>query len=65
MPYLEIFSAYYKQFSNVDAYPIILDIAKTSSSEILCDTVCAISPCYCGVEFFNVSDTRMKDFGEL
>ena len=23
MPYLEIFSAYYKQFANIDAYPII------------------------------------------
>ena len=49
MPYLEIFSAYYKQVANIDAYPIILDIGRITNSEVLCETVCAISPCYSGV----------------
>ena len=65
MPYLEIFSAYYKQVANIDAYPIILDIGRITNSEVLCETVCAISPCYSGVEFFNVSEQRRKEFLEL
>ena len=60
MPYLEIFSAYYKQFANIDWYTVTLDIAKIVLVQKYYVILFAISPSYCGVEFFNVSDTRQK-----
>ena len=65
MPYLEAFSAIYKYYANVDAYPIILDSKKITDEHLLCDTVNAISLSYSGVEFFCVNEDRMKKYGEL
>ena len=65
MPYLEAFCAIYKQFGNVDAYPIILDSSKVTDENILCETVNAISLSYSGVEMFGINDDRMKKFDEL
>ncbi|MCQ2815707.1 MAG: hypothetical protein MJ252_00425 [archaeon] len=65
MPYLEAFSALYKTYTNVDAYPILLDYAKIKDAETLVEVVNAISPSYSGVEFFMIEQERAKKIAEL
>ena len=65
MPFLEAFSAYYKTFANIDAYPVILDCNLITDAETLVETVNAISTAYAGVELFNICPERMKKFNEL
>ena len=43
MPYLESFTLYYKHATNVDAYPMLLDLALIKDAETLLDTVNAVS----------------------
>ena len=65
MPFLEAFSAYYKTFANIDAYPVILECNLITDAETLVETVNAISTAYAGVELFNICPERMKKFNEL
>ena len=65
MPYLESFTAYYKYATNIDAYPIILDLALIKDAETLLDTVNAISLSYSGVELFGVCPKRLEEFKQL
>ena len=65
MPYLEAFSAYYKNISNIDAYPFILDPNLIPDAEALVETLNAISPSYAGIELFMVDPERMKKFNTL
>ena len=65
MPYLEAFSAYYKNISNIDAYPFILDPNLSPDAEALVETLNAISPSYAGIELFIVDPERMKKFNTL
>ena len=65
MPYLKAISAIYKQLCNIDAYPIICDMALIKDAETLLDTINTFSPAYAGVELFNVDSDRVKKVMEL
>ena len=65
MIYLESFTAYYKHATNVDAYPMILDLALVKDAETLLDTVNAVSLSYSGVELFGVCPKRVVEFKQL
>ena len=65
MIYLESSTVYYKHASNVDAYPMILDLALVKDAETLLDTVNAVSLSYSGVELFGVCPKRVEEFKKL
>ena len=65
MPYLEAISAIYKQLCNIDAYPIICDMALIKDAETLLDTINAVSLSFSGVELFGVSPERFEEFKKL
>lgn len=65
MPYLEAFSVLYKTYTNVDAYPILLDAALIKDAETLVDVINAISLSYSGVEFFMIDPERAKKISDL
>ena len=65
MIYLESFTAYYKHASNIDAYPMILDLDLIKDAEILLDTINKVSLSYSGVELFGIDPKRMAEFKEL
>ena len=64
-PYLEAFTTYYKQCSNIDAYPIILDISLIKGAQDLFETVNAIALSFSGVELFGVDNKRLEKFKAL
>ena len=64
-PYLEAFTTYYKQCSNIDAYPIILDISLIKGAQDLFETVNAIALSFSGVELFGVDNKRLEEFKAL
>ena len=55
MIYLESFIAYYKHATNIDAYPMILDLALIKDAETLLDTVDKVALSYGGVELFGIA----------
>ena len=65
MIYLESFTAYYKHAANIDAYPMILDLALIKDAETLLDTVNAVALSYSGVELFGVCPKRFEEFKKL
>ena len=65
MVYLESFTTYYKYASNIDAYPMILDVNLIKDAEALLDTINAVSLSFSGVELFGVSEERFKEFTKL
>ena len=65
MIYLESFTAYYKHATNIDAYPMILDLALVKDADTLLDTVNAVSLSYSGVELFGVCPTRVEEVKKL
>ena len=65
MIYLESFTAYYKHATNVDAYPMILDLNLIKDAETLLDTINAVSLSYAGVELFGVCPKRVEEFKKL
>jgi hypothetical protein len=65
MIYLEAFTAYYKCTTNVDAYPMILDLALIKDAETLFDTVNAIALSFSGIELFGVCPKRVEEFKQL
>ena len=65
MIYLESFTAYYKHVTNIDAYPMILDLDLIKDAEILLDTINKVSLSYSGVELFGVDQKRIEEFKEL
>ena len=65
MVYLESFTIYYKHISNVDAYPMILDLNLIKDAEILLDTINAVSLSFSGVELFGISPRRLEEFKGL
>ena len=65
MIYLESFTAYYKHAANIDAYPMILDLALIKDAETLLDTVNAFALSYSGVELFGVCPKRVEEFKKL
>jgi len=65
MIYLESFTAYYKHAANIDAYPMILDLALIKDAETLLDTVNAVALSYSGVELFGVCPKRVEEFKKL
>ncbi len=65
MVYLESFTAYYKHAANIDAYPMILDLALVKDAETLFDTVNHVALSYSGVELFGVCPKRVEEFKKL
>ena len=65
MVYLEAFGTYYKCATNVDAYPMILDLNLIKDAETLLDTVNAVSLSFSGVELFGVCPKRVEEFKKL
>ena len=65
MIYLESFIAYYKHATNIDAYPMILDLALIKDAETLLDTVDQVSLSYGGVELFGIAPERIEEFKKL
>ena len=65
MIYLESFTAYYKHATNIDAYPMILDLDLIKDAEILLDTINKVSLSYSGVELFGIDPKRIAEFKEL
>ena len=65
MIYLEAFSVYYKYATNIDAYPMILDLALIKDAETLLDTVNAVSLSFSGVELFGICEKRLAEFKTL
>ena len=65
MPYLESFTLYYKHATNIDAFPLILDLALVKDAETLLDTVNAVALSYSGVELFGVCPKRVEEFKQL
>ena len=65
MVYLESFTIYYKHISNVDAYPMILDLNLIKDADILLDTINAVSLSFSGVELFGISPRRLEEFKGL
>ena len=65
MIYLEAFTVYYKCSTNVDAYPMILDLALIKDAETLFDTVNAIALSFSGIELFGVCPKRVEEFKKL
>ena len=65
MIYLASFTAYYKHAANIDAYPMILDLALIKDAETLLDTVNAVALSYSGVELFGVCPKRVEEFKKL
>ena len=65
MVYLESFTFYYKYASNIDAYPMILDVDLIKNAETLLETINAVSLSFSGVEFFGVSEERFEEFKKL
>ena len=65
MIYLESFTAYYKHAANIDAYPMILDLALIKDAETLLDTVNAVALSFSGVELFGVCPKRVEEFKKL
>ena len=65
MIYLEAFGTYYKCATNVDAYPMILDLNLIKDAETLLDTVNAVSLSFSGVELFGVCPKRVEEFKKL
>ena len=62
MIYLESFTAYYKHATNIDAYPMILDLNLIKDAETLLDTINAVALSYAGVELFGVCPKRIEEF---
>jgi malic enzyme len=65
MVYLEAFTAYYKCSTNLDAYPMILDLNLIKDAETLLDTVNAVALSFSGVELFGVCPKRVEEFKAL
>ena len=65
MIYLEAFTTYYKCTTNIDAYPMILDLALIKDAETLFDTVNAIALSFSGIELFGVCPKRVEEFKKL
>ena len=65
MIYLESFIAYYKHATNIDAYPMILDLALIKDAETLLDTVDKVALSYGGVELFGIAPERIEEFKKL
>ena len=65
MIYLEAFTVYYKYATNIDAYPMILDLALIKDAETLLDTVNAVSLSFSGVELFGICEKRLAEFKTL
>ena len=65
MIYLETFTLYYKYSTNIDAYPMILDLSLIKDAEILLDTINAVSLSFSGVELFGVCPKRLEEFKKL
>ena len=65
MIYLEAFGTYYKCAANLDAYPMILDMALIKDAETLLDTINAVALSFSGVELFGVCPKRVKEFKSL
>ena len=65
MVYLESFTAYYKYATNIDAYPMILDLNLIKDAETLLDTINAVSLSFSGVELFGISPERLEEFKNL
>ena len=65
MIYLESFIAYYKHAANIDAYPMILDLALVKDAESLLDTIDKVALSYSGVELFGICPKRVEEFKKL
>ena len=65
MIYLEAFATYYKCSTNLDAYPMILDLNLVKDAETLLDTVNAVALSFSGVELFGVCPKRVEEFKGL
>ena len=65
MIYLEAFATYYKCTTNLDAYPMILDLNLVKDAETLLDTVNAVALSFSGVELFGVCPKRVEEFKKL
>jgi len=60
MPYLESICGYYKIFADIDAYPIIVDLAALDSEMDFVETLDALMPAYSLVELYNVKTSKYQ-----
>jgi hypothetical protein len=64
IPFLEAMCVIYKNFANIDCYPIILDHSKISNGKVLAETIQKIMPAYSLVEFYGIDKTRLEEYKE-
>ena len=62
IPHVEGTSFYYKTLANIDAYPIVLDHGLIKNGTDLLDTVLNLAPAYAGIELYNISESRLRDY---
>lgn len=60
LPYLESICAYYKLFADIDAYPVIIDLAALDCEMDFVETLDALMPAYSLVELFNVKSSKFQ-----
>jgi len=60
LPYLESICSYYKLFADIDAYPVIMDLAALESEMDFVETLDALMPAYSSVELYNVKSSKFK-----
>lgn len=60
MPYLESICAYYKLFADIDAYPVIVDLAALDSEMDFVESLDALMPAYSLVELYNVKSSKYQ-----
>ena len=59
-PYLESICVYYKNFANIDCYPVVFDLASLENDQDFVETLDALMPGYSLVEIFNVKSTKYQ-----
>jgi malic enzyme len=60
LPYLESICSYYKLFADIDAYPVIMDLAALESEMDFVETLDALMPAYSSVELYNVKSSKFR-----
>jgi len=65
MPYLESICVYYKLFADIDAYPIIFDLAALESEMDFVETLDSLMPAYSMVELFNIKSSKYQLLDEF
>ena len=65
IPHLESLAIYYKQVSNIDSYPIVLDHSMIKSGKDLMRVILNITSAYSAVELYKIDDLKLSEAIEL